>query len=344
MNHPVDLEAWHGAIDRNRSPVRRVRNRLRLGAPEPAVLLEPQATADLLVVVDSLSPSQVAALLAPTNHLDSSRVAILTTPAAADGISFAATNRRARIADGLELSRALPELRCVLAVGDYMGLGAMAHSSATHCGAAFLVVQHGIVTPFAPPLPAGAELLAWSEADAAFWTEGRTDVSSQTVGGQLLHDAHRARFDRTGDAPITYLGQLHGHELPRRSMARAAERFCRSTGAIYRPHPSESDIASRLQHRLWRLRGMTFDPTRTPLPDLTTEVVSVFSTGVLEAAAAGIPSWVDYPEPPAWLSEVWQRYGMSRYGSETPTEVTISSDEPARLIAAIIEQRIAQRR
>ena len=354
----MDLDAWHASIAAHRSPVRRIRNRFRSGAPEPATLLLPGGDAEVLIVVDALSPSQVAALIAPMRHLDPSRVAVLTTPAAAPGIPEATPSRSSTISDAPALTRALPALRCVLAVGDYMQLGALAHASAERAGAAFLVVQHGIVTPFAPPLPSGAELLAWSEADAAFWTAGRSDVSSHVVGGQLLHEAHTAcadrapRATRTGDTgstgaasptSITYLGQLHGHELPRRAMARAAERFCRSTGAVYRPHPSESDIASRLQHRLWRLRGIEFDPGRTPLPDLGTSVVSVFSTGVLEAAAAGIPSWVDFPDPPVWLAEIWQRYGMQRHGSTVPTEVAPTLEEPARLIAGIIEQRATRR-
>ena len=36
----------------------------------------------------------------------------------------------------------------------------------------------------------------------------------------------------------------------------------------------------------------------------------MFSTGVLEAAARGLPAWVDFPDPPAWLREFWDRYGM----------------------------------
>jgi len=64
----------------------------------------------------------------------------------------------------------------------------------------------------------------------------------------------------------------------------------------------------------------------------------VFSTGILEGAAAGIPSWVDFPNPPQWLEELWQRYSMSRYGSAEPTKVEIPVDEPARVIAEIIAE------
>ena len=45
-----------------------------------------------------------------------------------------------------------------------------------------MVVQHGILTPFMAPLPVGAHLLAWSEADAAFWASG-ADVLIGLGGG-----------------------------------------------------------------------------------------------------------------------------------------------------------------
>jgi hypothetical protein len=70
----------------------------------------------------------------------------------------------------------------------------------------------------------------------------------------------------------------------------------------------------------------------------------VFSTGILEAAAAGIPAWVDFPDPPPWLVEIWQRYEMKRFGTSVPTEAPVTAQEPARLIAEIIEQRAAGHR
>ncbi len=369
--HTNDLDAWHASVAAHRSPLRRLRNQFRSAAPEPAVLLMPGALRDaprandhsadenpagensgiaeidILLVLDSLSPSQLAAILAPLRHLERSRVAILTTPAAAAGLPLAGGGRPVAIGQVSDLDLALPHLRSVLAVGNYMRLGAIAHASALRAGAAFLVAQHGIVTPFAPPLPVGAELLAWSQEDGAFWTDGRNDVASQTVGGQLLHEALRSGDQqRVGGDPtsLTYLGQLHGHELQRRSMARAAGAFCRTTGALYRPHPSETDIASRMQHRLWRWRGIQFESSGKPLPELNTAVVSVFSTGILEAAAAGIPAWVDFPEPPQWLEEIWQRYGMKHFGSSAPTVVSPTVNEPAKVIAEIVLQRAGGRR
>ena len=54
-----------------------------------------------------------------------------------------------------------------------------------------------------------------------------------------------------------------------------------------------------------------------PLVDLPNPVVSIFSTGILEAAARGRDAWVDFPHPPLWLEEFWERYGMHRFGSSS---------------------------
>ena len=49
----------------------------------------------------------------------------------------------------------------MLSTGHYLPLGALAHRSAEP--GRFLTVQHGLLTPHAPPLGAGTILLAWSE-------------------------------------------------------------------------------------------------------------------------------------------------------------------------------------
>jgi hypothetical protein len=90
---------------------------------------------------------------------------------------------------------------------------------------------------------------------------------------------------------------------------------------------------------VWRRQGIGFDDGRVPLRDLTTPVVSVFSTGILEAAARGIPAWAAYDEPPAWLAGFWERYAMSRFGSDpTPAPVRPTA-EPAAVVAAVLEGR-----
>ena len=87
-------------------------------------------------------------------------------------------------------------------------------------------------------------------------------------------------------------------ELPRDVFAEAAETFCRAERATYRPHPSERDRRSVATHARWEASGITIDRSGIPLRELGAPVVSVFSTGVLEAAAAGLPAWVD-PRRPA---------------------------------------------
>ena len=361
LNHPADLTAWQGAILAHQSPLRNLRNRTRSRqAHEQAMLLLPDRSApesvDVLIVIETPTPSQLAALIAPMRFLAPEQVAVLTNANSGHRLLGNRSSLSVSITDHHDLGRALPGLRSVLTYGHYMRLGAMADITARKVGATSFVAQHGIVTPLAPPLPADSHLLAWSDADAAFWSSGRSDVEQHVVGSQLLYEASRdtptfgrSRTRTNGDnvdtsAGITYLGQLHGHELPRHAKASAANHFCRTSGAIYRPHPSEHDLVSRMQHALWRSRGVRFDTTGLPMRELRTSIVSVFSTGVLEAAAAGIPAWVDFPNPPAWLEELWQRYSMSKYGSIEPTTVEIPYDEPARVIAELITTQTKARR
>ena len=73
-----------------------------------------------------------------------------------------------------------------------------------------------------------------------------------------------------------------------------------------------------------------------PLADLAAPVVSVFSTGVLEAAARGLPAWVDFPDPPAWLREFWDRYDMRPYGGDPTPAPARPDEEPAVAIARLL--------
>jgi hypothetical protein len=196
-------------------------------------------------------------------------------------------------------------------------------------------VQHGLLTPYAPPLPPTARLLAFTEADASFAASGRDDVVAAEVGSQLLWEAGARTSPRSdfSDSRPVYLGQLHGAELPRTAKAHAASTFCRAHGATYRPHPAEADFASRIQHDLWELRGITIDRSGQTLSELGRPVVSVFSTGILEAAAHGVPAWVSYPSPPRWLAEFWDRYSMGRWGRVPTAAPPRPQREPAAAIA-----------
>lgn len=70
-------------------------------------------------------------------------------------------------------------------------------------------------------------------------------------------------------------------------------------------------------------------------------VVSAYSTGVLEAAARGLPAWATFPDAPTWLHEVWDRYGMARYGDAEATACpTILNFEPAYAIGITIDRHM----
>ena len=374
LRHPESLTDWL-AWSSSRRPVRLVvaasRTRLRPRSGERAQL--PQWVVRLggpaprvLVAVDAFSPSNWAALLQPLRHLPTDQVAVLspagpwpdrhasswravTVPpglAAEVGPAGAGPGAPSSVASWLADTPALATIRVVLVAGHYLPLGAAGYALATRRGLPVVIVQHGLLTPHAPPLPAGAELLAWSLADADFWRSRRTDVGVRVVGSQLLWAAtadqaqQRARHPvwaewdgELRDRPV-YLGQLHAAELARSGLAHAAYRFCRQNDAIYRPHPSEGDRVSRAIHAAWQRRGIRIDRAGRPIGDPPTPVVSVFSTGVLEAAARGLPAWVDHPNPPRWLVEFWSRYRMARWGRAPTPAPAQPITEPARLVAA----------
>jgi hypothetical protein len=132
---------------------------------------------------------------------------------------------------------------------------------------------------------------------------------------------------------------MHAAELSRARLVRAAAIHCRAHDAVYRPHPSERDRLSRLTHDAYRRLGITVDGS-IPLADLAGPVVSVFSTGVLEAAAQGRDAWVDFPRPPAWLAEFWERYGMHRSGSTPTPAPPRPAVEPARRVAEVLQEAV----
>ena len=260
LAHPEDLAAWQRWQDRQH-PLRSVKARLRPPGPATGVLTAGGPAPTVLVAIDSTSPSNLAALLAPVAHLDPARVVVLSPG-----------DVRSLLPDGRWTTRdwstgePLPEVGAVLSAGHYLALGAASYELARGRDVPFVVPQHGALTPMAPPLPRGAVLCAWSEEDAGFWRSGRTEITSHVVGSELLWQAgragHAAGFDPT--AAPTYLGQLHGAELPRRDLAAAARDFCRTTGATYRPHPSERDRASRRIHASVGARGDPRRPVRHP--------------------------------------------------------------------------------
>lgn len=333
---PDDLMAWQ-RWQRGRHGLRAARDLLRRPSPPGLTLHLPTDDPVVLFALEASTPTAIASVTVPLKHLGGVPAAVVA-PFNATAL-LPGTWRTIPLGVVPELPTELGGIRAVVASGHFLPAGAVAYEWSRRLGARFLVVQHGLMTPFAPPLPHGAHLLAFSERDGDFWRSGRTDVTADAIGSQLLweaarHVARTAPVDAPPAAAATpvFLGQLHGAELPRRISGGTAVAFCRRFGAEYRPHPAEVDRISRLQHALWRRRGIRFAPAGGML-DRPRPVVSIFSTGVLEAAAGGVPSWVTCLRPPAWVQEFWERYELAVWGGE-PTPAPLRPEiEPARAVA-----------
>lgn len=336
LMYPADLEGWR-AWQGHQNRLRKVRAALR-PAPAPATWLAVRGSAPrVLVAMDAPTPTQQASLLKPLELLGGVDAAVLLPGPLSDLLPGEWTWSEVS-AD--HLPEALSTISVVLAVGHYLPVGGLAERYAQQLQAQFLVVQHGLLTPHAPPLPRNSSLLAFSEQDAQYAISKRSDVTHQVVGSQLLWDAAVGESAAVRSEAPVFLGQLHGAELPREGKAKATAAFCRSTGASYRPHPAETDILSRVQHAYWERTGVTVDRAETPLRGLGQPVVSIFSTGVLEAAARGLPAWVTYRNPPAWLAEFWHRYGMSQWGKDPTPAPERPPIEPAASIAHAVKDLI----
>lgn len=326
----TDLESWQQWQDsRRRLHVLKDRITKRRNAPTTRTLdlkFWIRGTAPrLLVVCDSNSPTNHHSLLAPLAQ-GSSSPAVIVQPNHLE-LELPGTGWQE-----LPVGKALAGIESLASIGDHLPLGAWAHGLARDRGWRQIVVQHGLLTPFSPPPPLGVEWLGWSDADARFVAEGRSDVQPLVTGSPMLAAAAANPAPQVSrfETPL-FLGQLHGAELSRWSMTRSVTQFWRTTGAIYRPHPREEDKLSRAQHALWRRMGMRFDDSGD-LSKISNPVVSAFSTGVLEAAARGIPAWVFHLNPPRWLEELWRRYEMSPWGV-APTKVSGSHTGAAQRVA-----------
>lgn len=350
LRHPADLVAWrrwHETRHPVRWAARSARARLRPSPAATADLLLPGGDTDLLVAVEATHASVDRAVVAPLAHLDPTRTVVLAPVGWQPPAAYSGHVRRTVVLSEVGARDGLGGTRAVLAAGHYTEIGAAAFALADVLGVPFLVSQHGALTPYAPPLPRAARLLAWSEADGAFWTSGRHDVEVVVSGSQLLWGAGlvtgaSAPSSTEGgdgaDEGLVYLGQGHAAEVSRARLAHAALTTCREHGAVYRPHPSERDVTSRAVLAAYARAGITVETSGVPLAELAAPVVSVFSTGVLEAAARGRHAWVDFPRPPAWLGEFWERYGMHRLGGSPTPAPARSDDEPARRVAEVVTE------
>ena len=163
------------------------------------------------------------------------------------------------------------------------------------------------------------------------------------VGSQLLWAAGglvtgaRAPSSTTGGdaAPLTYLGQGHAAEISRARLARAALTHLPRARRDLPPPPLGA--RRRPRARSWRPTHAPGSPSTPAACRSSTSrrpIVSVFSTGVLEAAARGRDAWVDFPRPPAWLGEFWERYAMHRLGIRAHARPRPARGQPAERIAA----------
>ena len=84
------------------------------------------------------------------------------------------------------------------------------------------------------------------------------------------------------------------------------------------------------------------DRSGLALRELRAPVVSVFSTGVLEAATVGLPAWVHLPDPPPWVVEFWGRYGLSPWGGAPTAPPARPEMEPSRAVARVVREMMAQ--
>ena len=357
LKYPLDLDAWQ-AWQRRQKKLKWAKYKLntlldsarsQTGREEPVrgLLYTRGTKPQVLIVMDSFSPTNRNAILEPLKHLDAVDVALWVPEDASEYLDGQYASERYSRKDwseqkisGDELISLLPDVRIVLSAAQFLGRGAVAYEFSRAIGAEYWMVQHGLLVPQAPPLPVGCTLLAFSKADAEFWASGRRDVTTHAVGSQLLYLAAQkaagTEAQKQNDLEPIFLGQMHGAELPRASFAYASHSFLKKFGGVYRPHPSEKDKLSVLTHKLWEKEGIRIDRSGTPLNEVPNPVVSIFSTGVLEAAIRGIPAWVYHPAPPAWLVEFWDRYGMNRWGSE-PTPAPVQPEkEPARRIAELM--------
>ena len=357
LKYPLDLDAWQ-AWQRRQKKLKWAKYKLkalldsarsRTIAEEPVhgLLYTRGTKPQVLIVMDSFSPTNRNAILEPLKHLDAVDVALWVPEDASEYLDgqyasehYSRKDWTEQEISGDELMRLLPDIRIVLSAAQFLSRGAVAYEFSRAIGAEYWMVQHGLLVPQAPPLPVGCTLLAFSEADAEFWASGRRDVTTHAVGSQLLYLAAQkaagAEAQKQNDLEPIFLGQMHGAELPRASFAYASHSFLKKFGGSYRPHPSEKDKLSVLTHKLWEKEGIRIDRSGTPLNEVPNPVVSIFSTGVLEAAIRGIPAWVYHPAPPTWLVEFWDRYGMNQWGQEPTPAPVQPKKEPAQRIAELM--------
>lgn len=196
LRFPADLEAWQGWQLGRQSVTRRLRGRwvaMRAPGASPTVWVTRSAMAEggaarVVGVLDSRSPTARQSVLTPLLALDGQDVTLLSSSPITDLLPRGQWRQTQQ-----PLAQAMSSLihteTVVVAIGHFLPFGAAAFGAAQTVDATFVTVQHGLLTPFAPPLAPGTTLLAWSQEDADFWTTSRGDVTARVVGSSLQWEA-----------------------------------------------------------------------------------------------------------------------------------------------------------
>ena len=305
LTHPRDLEAWHRWQDRQPAgraarpadargaarhrPPRRPRRQRRAHPGRPAAAGPGLPGVALARRRCGPCSTRCATSTPPTSP--SSRppgvTDLLPDGPWTESPGFAPDRRRPVAAGGA----------LVLSTGHYLPLGA-ARAAAADAGA----LPHRAARPAHPARPAPGR-----RHDPARLERGRR---------RLLALGPRRRRLGGGRVPAALGGRRApaGHRRPgrpaRSSSASCTAPSCPATCSPRPPRPSAAPSTpptaptppsatgrSVATHARWEAAGITIDRSGIPLRELGAPVVSVFSTGVLEAAAAGLPAWVDAGRP-----------------------------------------------
>lgn len=336
---PTDLAAWR-SWQNSRRRISRIASRTRTTAGRTRSTFPLFATgpdnADVIIAFDTVNPATIRTFRNIVDQLQVEGAAVTVVDCSDIRLRTAVTGETREVnAEDMSASS-------VIGIGHYTAVGSAMWRVSRRRGAKFFVLQHGLLTPFAPPLPHGAHLLSWSAADAEFWLAGRPDTRATTIGSHLLSSARAQQTTSPGehgmDRPL-FLGQMHGAELTWPVKVKSAMEFCRETGASYRPHPSETSRLARAAHSALRAAGIEIDAGATPLAAWNGPVAGMFSTGLLESAAAGQHTYGFASGAPKWVDEFWNRYGIGHW-REGPTQLddSLAPHQPDVVIRAIVNE------
>ena len=314
LTHPRDLEAWHRWQDRSQPLGPAGRNECSACcATSPGPTATPATRADPGRARRRGCWSAWSRAPPPRCAPCSSRCATSTPPTSPSWPRPASRPAPGGSVDRVEQLRAGPGrpsiaggARSCSRPGTTCPWAALAHRAAEP--GRFLTVQHGLLTPHAPPLarrhdPARLErgrrrVLALRPRRRRI---GRGRVPA-AVGGRRA--ARAPRPTRT-HAPV-FLGQLHGAELPRDVSTRGRRDLLPGrAGAVYRPHPSERDRRSRGDPRPLGEGRHHHRPFRHP----AARARRPGGQRVLHRACSrpprpGCPRGSPCADPPSWLQRV----------------------------------------